>query len=67
MDMICFFGILRMIDVEIVGGKNVSIGEMIQGFVQVDVCVLGGFVIIVDVFWLFLCENQIEEKINVKL
>ena len=67
MDMIRPFGTLRMTDVEIVGGKNASIGEMIQGLAQADVRVPGGFATTADAFRLFLRENQIEEKINAKL
>ena len=61
MDMIRPFQTLRMTDVEIVGGKNASIGEMIQGLAQADVRVPGGFATTADAFRLFLRENQIEE------
>lgn len=67
MDMIRPFQTLRMTDVEIVGGKNASIGEMIQGLAAADVRVPGGFATTADAFRLFLQENDIETKINAKL
>ena len=67
MDMIRPFETLRMTDVEIVGGKNASIGEMIQGLASAGVRVPGGFATTADAFRLFLQENDIETKINAKL
>ncbi|WP_309573305.1 pyruvate, water dikinase [Deinococcus sp.] len=67
MDMIRVLSTLRMTDVEIVGGKNASIGEMIQGLAGVGVRVPGGFATTADAFRLFLAENRIEESINAKL
>ena len=67
MDMIRPFETLRMTDVEIVGGKNASIGEMIQGLSGAGVRVPSGFATTADAFRLFLQENQIEAKINEKL
>ncbi|MFN4251911.1 phosphoenolpyruvate synthase [Deinococcus sp.] len=67
MDMIRVFHTLRMTDVEIVGGKNASIGEMIQGLAGAGVRVPGGFATTADAFRLFLQENRIEESINARL
>ncbi|GAA5532982.1 phosphoenolpyruvate synthase [Deinococcus aluminii] len=67
MDMIRWFQTLRMTDVEIVGGKNASIGEMIQGLAGAGVRVPGGFATTADAFRAFLAHNQIEEKINARL
>lgn len=67
MDMIRAFETLRMTDVEIVGGKNASIGEMIQGLAGAGVRVPGGFATTADAFRLFLQENQIEQKIRDRL
>ncbi|UBV41772.1 phosphoenolpyruvate synthase [Deinococcus taeanensis] len=67
MDMIRVFHTLRMSDVEIVGGKNASIGEMIQGLAGAGVRVPGGFATTADAFRLFLQENRIEESINARL
>ena len=67
MDMIRVLDTLRMSDVEIVGGKNASIGEMIQGLAGAGVRVPGGFATTADAFRLFLTENAIEESINARL
>ncbi len=67
MQMTRAFQTLRMTDVEVVGGKNASIGEMIHGLAGAGVRVPGGFATTADAFRLFLTENQIEEKINARL
>ncbi|BBN96851.1 phosphoenolpyruvate synthase [Deinococcus grandis] len=67
MDMIRWFQTLRMGDVEVVGGKNASIGEMIQGLAGAGVRVPGGFATTADAFRAFLTHNRIEEKINARL
>ncbi|GGO18775.1 phosphoenolpyruvate synthase [Deinococcus humi] len=67
MQMTRAFPTLRMTDVEVVGGKNASIGEMIHGLAGAGVRVPGGFATTADAFRLFLTENQIEEKINARL
>ncbi len=56
-----------MTDVEIVGGKNASLGELIQGLAGAGVRVPGGFATTADAFRLFLQENGIEESINARL
>ncbi|WP_288433508.1 PEP/pyruvate-binding domain-containing protein, partial [uncultured Deinococcus sp.] len=67
MEMIRWFQTLRMTDVEVVGGKNASIGEMIQGLTGAGVRVPGGFATTADAFRLFLAHNHIEEQINARL
>ncbi|NTX99996.1 phosphoenolpyruvate synthase [Deinococcus sp. JMULE3] len=67
MDMIRVLGTLRMTDVELVGGKNASLGELIQGLAGAGVRVPGGFATTADAFRLFLQENGIEESINARL
>ncbi|WP_155299379.1 phosphoenolpyruvate synthase [Deinococcus kurensis] len=67
MDMIRVLDTLRMTDVEIVGGKNASLGELIQGLAGAGVRVPGGFATTADAFRLFLQENGIEESINARL
>lgn len=56
-----------MTDVELVGGKNASLGELIQGLAGAGVRVPGGFATTADAFRLFLQENGIEESINARL
>ncbi|MBZ9749667.1 phosphoenolpyruvate synthase [Deinococcus sp. HMF7604] len=67
MDMIRPFQTLRMTDVEVVGGKNASIGEMIQGLAGAGVRVPGGFATTADAFRQFLQDNGIEDSINARL
>lgn len=67
MTMIRWFQTLRMGDVEVVGGKNASIGEMIQGLAGAGVRVPGGFATTADAFRAFLTHNGIEERINARL
>ncbi|KEF33610.1 phosphoenolpyruvate synthase [Deinococcus sp. RL] len=67
MDMIRWFQTLRMTDVEVVGGKNASIGEMIQGLAGAGVRVPGGFATTADAFRLFLTHNGIEKRIQARL
>ncbi|TSA81812.1 phosphoenolpyruvate synthase [Deinococcus detaillensis] len=67
MQMTRAFQTLRMTDVDTVGGKNASIGEMIHGLAAAGVRVPGGFATTADAFRLFLAENRIEEKINARL
>ncbi|MDO4264470.1 MAG: PEP/pyruvate-binding domain-containing protein, partial [Deinococcus sp.] len=67
MEMIRPFETLRMTDVEVVGGKNASIGEMIQGLAGAGVRVPGGFATTADAFRLFLRENDIETRIGERL
>ncbi|MBB6016936.1 phosphoenolpyruvate synthase [Deinococcus radiopugnans] len=67
MQMTRAFQTLRMTDVDTVGGKNASIGEMIHGLAGAGVRVPGGFATTADAFRAFLSENSIEEKINARL
>lgn len=67
MQMTRAFQTLRMTDVDTVGGKNASIGEMIHGLAGAGVRVPGGFATTADAFRAFLSENRIEEKINARL
>lgn len=58
---------LRMTDVEVVGGKNASLGEMISQLATVGVRVPGGFATTAQAFRDFLNANQLTERINAKL
>ncbi len=50
-----------------VGGKNASIGEMLQNLTQAGIKVPGGFVLTVAAYHEFLAYNCIEENIKNKL
>ncbi|MFN5158283.1 MAG: phosphoenolpyruvate synthase [Betaproteobacteria bacterium] len=55
---------LRMTDVEVVGGKNASLGEMISQLAHAGVRVPGGFATTAHAFRTFLREGGLEQRIN---
>jgi pyruvate,water dikinase len=58
---------LRMTDVEVVGGKNASLGEMISQLAASGVRVPGGFATTAHAFRQFLTHGGLTEKINQRL
>ncbi|WP_310462154.1 phosphoenolpyruvate synthase [Sphaerotilus sp.] len=58
---------LRMTDVESVGGKNASLGEMISQLAASGVRVPGGFATTAQAFREFLTASHLTEKINARL
>ena len=58
---------LRMSDVEQVGGKNASLGEMISQLSSAGVRVPGGFATTADAYRVFLAHNGLAERINAVL
>ena len=58
---------LRMTDVEVVGGKNASLGEMISQLAASGVRVPGGFATTAHAFRQFLIHGGLTEKINQRL
>ncbi|MFH4354483.1 MAG: phosphoenolpyruvate synthase [Neisseriaceae bacterium] len=54
---------LRLKDIDKVGGKNASIGEMISQLSEKGVRVPGGFATTADAFHRFLLHNQLDQKI----
>jgi pyruvate,water dikinase len=54
-------------DVAVVGGKNASLGEMINGLSAVGVKVPGGFATTAEAFREFLSENELDKKISDRL
>lgn len=50
-------------DLQLVGGKNASLGEMIQNLSSLGIRIPGGFVITVAAYKAFLAYNDLEEKI----
>ncbi|MDO5101288.1 MAG: phosphoenolpyruvate synthase [Lautropia sp.] len=61
------FEALRMTDVEVVGGKNASLGEMISQLAKTGVKVPGGFATTAQAFRDFLDHNRLTERINERL
>jgi len=58
---------LGMDDLEQVGGKNASLGEMIANLASMGVNVPGGFATTADAFRDFLAETGLDEKIRARL
>ncbi|WP_395701832.1 phosphoenolpyruvate synthase [Aquabacterium sp.] len=58
---------LRMTDVEVVGGKNASLGEMISQLAATGVRVPGGFATTAHAFRQFLNHGGLTDKINRRL
>ncbi len=54
-------------DVAVVGGKNASLGEMINGLSAAGVKVPGGFATTAEAFREFLSENELDKKISDRL
>jgi len=61
------FEALRMTDVESVGGKNASLGEMISQLAHAGVRVPGGFATTAQAFRDFLAFNQLTSRIAKRL
>ncbi len=58
---------LRMTDVEQVGGKNSSLGEMISQLADTGVRVPGGFATTAHAYRVFLAQSGLDAKINAAL
>ncbi len=58
---------LRMSDVEVVGGKNASLGEMISQLAPAGVRVPGGFATTAHAFREFLAFSDLSGRINARL
>jgi pyruvate,water dikinase len=51
-------------DIDLVGGKNASLGEMLQNLTKLGVNIPGGFVITVNAYQQFIQHNNLDEKIR---
>ncbi len=58
---------LRMSDLDQVGGKNASLGEMIAGLSKAGLFVPGGFATTAKAFRAFLAENGLDQRIKERL
>ncbi|MEW8458043.1 MAG: phosphoenolpyruvate synthase [Candidatus Thiodiazotropha sp.] len=63
-EQIIWFEHLKMQDVDQVGGKNASLGEMISGLADAGVSVPGGFATTAHAFREFLRHNNLAERID---
>jgi pyruvate, water dikinase len=59
-----FLNELGMDDVPLVGGKNASLGEMLQGLSSRGIKVPGGFATTADAYWHYLEHNGLREEIS---
>ncbi|MDO4693784.1 MAG: phosphoenolpyruvate synthase [Eikenella sp.] len=64
---VIWFENLRMTDVESVGGKNASLGEMISQLTEKGVRVPGGFATTADAYRKFLAHEGLGERISAVL
>lgn len=53
-----------MEDIELVGGKNASLGEMIKGLSSLGIKIPMGFVVTSQAYWHFVDYNNFREKIK---
>src|SRR5215203_4147594 len=58
---------LRMTDLERVGGKNASLGEMIGGLSGAGIRVPGGFATTADAYREFIAQDGLDKKIGQRL
>ena len=61
------FSQLRMTDVDRVGGKNASLGELLSQLTSAGIRVPDGFATTAEAFRLFLKEGGLEDRINARL
>ncbi len=66
-EYVVWFESLGMGDVERVGGKNASLGEMIANLADAGVQVPGGFATTAAAYWDFLDESGLRERIQTEL
>jgi pyruvate, water dikinase len=66
-ELVVPFEDLRMTDVEVVGGKNASLGEMISQLSATGVRVPGGFATTAHAFRQFLSHGGLDKRINERL
>ena len=61
------FSLLRMTDVDRVGGKNASLGELLSQLTSAGIRVPDGFATTAEAFRLFLREGGLEDRIHERL
>jgi len=64
MDFIKFFNQIGMGDIEQVGGKNASLGEMFRHLSDEGIPVPDGFALTADAYWTFLEHNDLQQKLT---
>jgi pyruvate,water dikinase len=59
-----WFSEIRKDDVDVVGGKNASLGEMVSNLKENGIRVPNGFATTGDAYWSFLEANEIRERLK---
>ncbi len=55
---------IRLTDIDQVGGKNASLGEMISNLTSLGVEIPGGFALTVTAYWEFINHNNLDSRIR---
>ncbi len=66
-DFVRWFSTLTATDIALVGGKNASLGEMIQSLGDQGVRVPDGFAVTAKAYWAFLDANHLRKPISAQL
>ena len=64
---IAWFADLSLTDIDQVGGKNASLGEMVRNLTSADVRVPDGFATTADAYRHFISDSGLAEMINAEL
>lgn len=62
--MVLWFDEIQLDDIPLVGGKNASLGEMVQALSKKGVKVPNGFSVTAEAYRFFLKENKLNDTIN---
>src|SRR5690606_15483017 len=58
------FSDISIDDIDEVGGKNASLGEMISQLSQYNISVPGGFAVTADAYWYHIDYNNLRQKMH---
>ncbi len=61
------FNQISISDIPLVGGKNASLGEMIQQLTPKGISIPGGFAVTSDAYWHFIESNKLEQPLRAVL
>lgn len=64
MKFIKFFEEISLQDINLVGGKNASLGEMVQNLGSQGITIPSGFAVTADAYWHLLEQNNLKEEIT---
>jgi len=62
--LILRFGEISIKDVDLVGGKNASLGEMFLRLGKKGISIPDGFALAVNFYWRFIKENSLDKKLS---